>query len=83
MFTERQRLPNLRKYDNLFSLTTFGAAPTPTWTPPAYPSMLQLHGQPYHRIMDAFRGRYDKRTPVAKKARMYIYDAEMIRRPDL
>ena len=28
--------------------------------------------------MDAFRGRYDKRTPVVNKARMYIYDAEMM-----
>ena len=55
-----------------------GAAPTPTWTQPAYPSMLRLHGGAYHRIMDAFRGQYDERTPVVIKARMYIYDAEIM-----
>ena len=78
MFTERQFLRNHRKYNGLFSLTMLGAAPTPTWTQPAYPSMFQLHGRAYHRLLDAFRGQYDERTPVVNKARMYIYDAEMM-----
>ena len=78
IFTERQFLRDQRKYNGLFSLTMLGAAPTPTWTQPAYPSMLQLRGRAYHRIMDAFRGQYDERTPVVNKARMYIYDAEMM-----
>ena len=79
MFTERQFLNNQRKHNGLFSLTMVGAAPTPTWTQPSYHSMLQLHGRAYHRIMDAFRGQYDEPTPVVNKARMYIYNAEMMK----
>ncbi|CAM9823851.1 unnamed protein product [Laminaria digitata] len=78
MFSERQFLRNQRKYNGLFSLTMLGAAPTPTWTQPSYPSMLQLHGRAYHRIMDAFRGQHNESTPVVNKARMYIYDAQMM-----
>ena len=76
MFDERQVLRYQRKYNGLFSLTTLGAKPTPTWTQPAYRSMLQLRGRAYHRVMDASRGQYDESTPVVNKARMYIYDAE-------
>ena len=78
MFTEKQFLNNQRKYNGLFSLNMLGAAPTPMWTQPSYPSMLQLHGRAYHRIMDAFRGQHDEPTPVANKARMYVYDDEMM-----
>ena len=37
--------------------------------------MLKLHGRPYHRIMDGFRGSYD--NGVVNNARMYIYDHEL------
>ena len=37
------------------------------------PSMLKLHGRPYHRITDSFRNSYNT---VTNNARMYIYDHE-------
>lgn len=78
LYGQRAFVQNQRKYNGLFAFTALGASPSPTWTQPSYPSMLQLHGRAYHRIMDSFRGPYDERTPVINKARMYIYDAVMM-----
>ncbi|CAM9593321.1 unnamed protein product, partial [Ectocarpus fasciculatus] len=77
MYTTRHFLENQRRYNGLFSFTAMGAAPSPTWTQPSYPSMLQLHGRSYHRIMDAFRT-YSERVPVVNKARLYMYDSQML-----
>lgn len=78
LYQQRTFLRNQRKYNGLFAFTALGASPSPTWTQPSYPSMLQLHGRAYHRIMDSFRGQYNERAPVVNKARMYIYDAVMM-----
>ncbi|CAN0345952.1 unnamed protein product, partial [Laminaria digitata] len=43
-------LQNQRKSNGIFAFTALGASPSPTWTQPSYPSMLQLHGRAYHRI---------------------------------
>lgn len=40
--------------NGLFSLTALGAAPSPSWTQPNYPIILQLHGRGYPRRMDGF-----------------------------
>ncbi|CAM9337287.1 unnamed protein product, partial [Scytosiphon promiscuus] len=77
MFESRHFLLNQRRYNGLFSFTAMGAAPTPTWTQPSYPSMLQLHGRAYHRVMDGFR-EYSERTPVVNKARIYMYDSALM-----
>ena len=45
-------------------ITALGVPPSPAWTQPSIPSMLQLHGRAYHRIMDSFLGEYDEHTPV-------------------
>ena len=79
LFQTKHFLENQRRYNGLFSFTAMGADPSPTWTQPSYPSMLQLHGRAYHRIMDGFRTNYSERTPVVNKARMYMYDAELLR----
>jgi len=79
LFQTKHFLENQRRYNGLFSFTEMGADPSPTWTQPFYPSMLQLHGRAYHRIMDGFRTNYSERTPVVNKARMYMYDAELLR----
>ena len=79
LFQTRHFLTNQRRYNGLFSFTAMGAAPSPTWTQPSYPSMLQLHGRAYHRIMDGFRTNYSEQSPVVNKARMYMYDAELLR----
>ena len=78
LYRQRAFLQNQRKCNGLFAFTALGASPSPTWTQPSYPSMLQLHRRAYHRIMDSFRGPYNERTPVVNKARMYIYDAVMM-----
>ena len=73
LFQTRHFLTNQRRYRRLFSFTAMGAAPSPTWTQPSYPSMLQLHCRAYHRIMDGFRTNYSEQSPVVNKARMYMY----------
>ena len=77
LFQTRHFLTNQRRYNGLFSFAAMGAALSPTWTQPSYPSMLQLHGRAYHRIMDGFRTNYSEQSPVVNKARMYMYDAEL------
>lgn len=77
LYTTRHFLQHQRRYNGLFSFTAMGAAPSPTWTQPSYPSMLQLHGRSYHRIMDGFQT-YSERVPVVNKARMYMYDSYML-----
>lgn len=44
-------------------------------TQPAYPSMLKLHGRPYDRVVDSFRGSYE--NTAHNNPRMYIYDHEL------
>ena len=77
LYKTKHFLQNQRRYNGLFSFTAMGAAPTPTWTQPSYPSMLQLHGRSYHRIMDAFQT-YSERVPLVNKARLYMYDSNML-----
>ncbi|CAN0233352.1 unnamed protein product, partial [Laminaria digitata] len=50
LYRQRAFLQNQRKYNGLLAFTALGASPSPTWTQPSYPSMLQLHGRAYHRI---------------------------------
>ncbi len=79
IYQTKHFLQNQRRYNGLFSFTAMGAAPSPTWTQPSYPSMLQLHARAYHRITDGFMQSYSERVPVVNKARMYMYDSEMMR----
>ena len=65
-----------RSYNGTFAMTALGASPSPTWTQPSYPSMLKLHGKPYHRVIDSFRETYGG-TVANNQARMYIYDNEI------
>ena len=81
LFQTRHFLTNQRRYRRLFSFTAMGAAPSPTWTQPSYPSMLELHGRAYHRIMDGFRTNYSEQSPVVNKARMYMYDCLLYTSP--
>ena len=66
---------NQRRYNNLFSFTCLGANPGKAWVQMKPPSMLKLHGRPYHRIMYSFRNSYN--NTVTNNARMYIYDHEL------
>ena len=75
VFEQPDFLKRQRTYNNIFCFTCLGASPGQTWTQPSYPSMLKLHGRPYHRIMDGFRSSYDNGT--VNNARMYIYDHEL------
>ena len=54
VFRQQAFLKRQRTYNNMFCFTCLGASPGQTWTQPSYPSMLKLHGRPYHRIMDGF-----------------------------
>ncbi|CAN0457053.1 unnamed protein product, partial [Laminaria digitata] len=77
-FRSRQFLKRQRTYNSTFCFTCLGASPGPTWTQPAYPSMMKLNWRPYHRVMDSFRGSYD--NTAHNNARMYIYDHELQQR---
>ena len=57
-------------------MTALGASPSPTWTQPSYPSMLKLHGKPYHHVMDSFCESHGG-TVSNNQAKMYIYDNEL------
>ena len=65
-----------RFYNVTFAMTALGASPSPTRTQPSYPSMLKLHGKPYHRVINSFHETYGG-TVVNNQARMYIYDNEI------
>ena len=69
-------LKRQRSYNGTFAMPALGASPSPTWTQPSYPSMLKLHGKPYHRVMDSFR-ETSGGTVANNQARMYIYDKEI------
>lgn len=77
-FSTRHFLQRQSAYNSTFCFTCLGASPGPTWTQPSYPSMLKLHGHPYHRVMDSFRGSYE--NTVQNNARMNIYDHELQKR---
>ena len=74
-FSSTNFLRNQRRYNNLFSFTCLGASSGKAWCQGKPPSMMKLHGRPYHRIMDSFRSSYD--NTVTNNARMYIYDHEL------
>ncbi|CAN0585057.1 unnamed protein product, partial [Ectocarpus sp. 12 AP-2014] len=50
VYAKRHFQKRQRTYNSTFAFTALGASPDPTWTQPAYPSMLKLHGRPYHRV---------------------------------
>ena len=77
-FSSRQFLRRQRTYNSTFCFTCLGASPGPTWTQPAYPSMLKWHGRLYHRVMGGFRGSYE--NTANNNARMCICDHELQQR---
>ena len=74
-FSSPEFFRNQRRYNNLFSFTCLGASPGKAWVTMKGPSMMKLHGRPYHRIMDSFKNSYN--NTVTNNARMYIYDHEL------
>lgn len=74
-FMSKEFSRNQRRYNNLFSFTCLGASSGKAWCQSKPPSMMKLHGRPYHRIMDSFRNSYN--NTVTNNARMYIYDHEL------
>ena len=82
LYRQRAFLQNRRKYNVIAAFTALGASPCPAWTQPFYPSMRQRHGRAYHRVMNFFRGQYNEHAPGVNKARMYIYDAVMMRQAE-
>ncbi|CAN0261620.1 unnamed protein product, partial [Ectocarpus sp. 12 AP-2014] len=75
VFKDPAFLKRQRTYNNMFAFTCLGTTHGKAWTQPSYPSMLKLHGRPYHRVMDSFRGSYN--DTVSNNARMYIYDHDL------
>jgi OTU-like cysteine protease len=70
------------KYNGLFSFTALGASPSPTWTQPAPPSMLTMHGKAYHRIFDAHAVYEGMRVPITNHARLYMHDGGLMSEAD-
>lgn len=73
---------NQRKYNGIFAFTALGAGGLQkrTWTQPAPPSMLTMHGRAYHRIFD-LQERYSHLS-VNNTSRFYVYDSEFQSRVD-
>ena len=78
LFNTKAFSSSQRSYNGLFSFTALaaGGCETKTWTNPAPPSMLTLHGKAYHRIFD-LQEKYET-TNVSNSARFYIYDSEFV-----
>ena len=76
IFSAPSFLKRQPSYNGTFAMIALGASPWPTWAQSSYPSMLKLHGKPYHRVMDSFRETYGG-TVANNQARMYIYDNEI------
>lgn len=78
IFHSQEFRNNQRRYNSLFSFTALAAdgSQKRTWTNPAAPSMLTMHGRAYHRIFD-LEERHDMMT-VGNTARLYIYDSDFV-----